>query len=385
MILTDLDKQSILRDFPISFSELSYDTMAHKKVHDADIMIAVPEGKQCIAWFTSFKQFDACFLLELNEETRSITNITILQTGFHFKLSFGTILHGTFFKWKNTNCFSVYDIYSYKGKNVSNSNYNEKLVMINNMLTNDISQLAIHGSYTIFGFPLISNNFQQLLIDVEQLPYKINKIKFKYFTSKKSLYIKYYKPGTINNSSNLISNTFVFKVTPDIQNDIYNLLVYNNGKDELYETAFIPDYKTSVMMNKLFRNIKENKNLDALEESDDEDEFENEKLDKYVYLNKSYKMECEYNIKFNKWVPIKKVENQSEKIVTLNTLRNNKQEYVNKNTYYSNNNRYTTNNSNNNAFVKSYNKNTNNNYNKNTNNNYNKNINNIYNVANKSR
>ena len=35
-------------------------------------------------------------------------------------------------------------------------------------------------------------------------------------------------------------------------------------------------------MNNIFRNIKENTNLDALEESDDEEEFENISLDKYV-------------------------------------------------------------------------------------------------------
>ena len=40
-------------------------------------------------------------------------------------------------------------------------------------------------------------------------------------------------------------------------------------------------------MNKIFRNIKENDKLDALEESDDEDEFENDKSDKFVYLDKS--------------------------------------------------------------------------------------------------
>ena len=38
-------------------------------------------------------------------------------------------------------------------------------------------------------------------------------------------------------------------------------------------------------MNKHFRIIKENDNLDLLEESDDEDEFENIDEDKYVYLD----------------------------------------------------------------------------------------------------
>ncbi len=58
------------------------------------------------------------------------------------------------------------------------------------------------------------------------------------------------------------------------------------------------------MMNKLFRNIKENENLDTLEESDDEEEFENNNLDKFVYLEKSYPLLCKYNYKFKKWYPI---------------------------------------------------------------------------------
>jgi hypothetical protein len=57
-------------------------------------------------------------------------------------------------------------------------------------------------------------------------------------------------------------------------------------------------------MNKLFRNIKENDNLDAIEESDNEEEFEDSREDKYVYLDRSFKMVCEYNNKFKRWVPI---------------------------------------------------------------------------------
>ena len=51
--------------------------------------------------------------------------------------------------------------------------------------------------------------------------------------------------------------------------------------------------------------IKENDNLDALEESDDEDEFENIDLDKFVNLEKCVHMECIYNKKLNKYIPIK--------------------------------------------------------------------------------
>ena len=57
-------------------------------------------------------------------------------------------------------------------------------------------------------------------------------------------------------------------------------------------------------MNKLFRNIRENENIDYLEESESEELFEDIKLDKYVYLGKSYLIDCEFNNKFKKWVPL---------------------------------------------------------------------------------
>jgi hypothetical protein len=97
----------------------------------------------------------------------------------------------------------------------------------------------------------------------------------------------------------------VFSIKPDLQNDIYHLSDPVNKS--LVGTAYIPDYKTSVLMNQLFRNIKENANLDSLEESDSEDEFENDRVDKFVYLDREYTMTCAYNHKFKKWVPLRVV------------------------------------------------------------------------------
>ena len=75
------------------------------------------------------------------------------------------------------------------------------------------------------------------------------------------------------------------------------------------------------MMNKLFRIIKENENLDALEESDDEEEFENENADKFVKLDTSKKMVCQYNYKFKRWVPLK-VAPENAVIISINELNN---------------------------------------------------------------
>jgi hypothetical protein len=114
----------------------------------------------------------------------------------------------------------------------------------------------------------------------------------------------------------------VFLVKADIQNDIYNLYsLAPDQTEEQHSTAHIPDFNTSVMMNKLFRNIKENQNLDALEESDDEEEFENERADKFVYLDRSLKMVCQFNHKFKKWSPIK-IADKNSRVIASSEAKN---------------------------------------------------------------
>jgi hypothetical protein len=74
-------------------------------------------------------------------------------------------------------------------------------------------------------------------------------------------------------------------------------------------------------MNGLFRNIRENKNLDYIEESDDEEDFQNMNIDKYVHMEKVLLMECVFNNKFKRWTPMRVV-NAREKIVHIGKLAN---------------------------------------------------------------
>jgi hypothetical protein len=45
-----------------------------------------------------------------------------------------------------------------------------------------------------------------------------------------------------------------------------------------------------------------------LEESDDEEEFQDISYNKYVNLDKIVKMQCIFHNKFKKWIPVKIVE-----------------------------------------------------------------------------
>ena len=73
------------------------------------------------------------------------------------------------------------------------------------------------------------------------------------------------------------------------------------------------------MMNKLFRKIRENDNLDLVEESDDECDFENTEEYRYVDLTKSVLMECVFNPKFKQWTPIR-IADPSSRIVAIGQL-----------------------------------------------------------------
>lgn len=316
-MLKTLDSE-ILANFP-KF-ELSYETMAHNKVYDSDVILAIPEGSKMIAWFTEYNDEHVCFIFDKNE-----SDIQIAVTSFNDSLVYGkgTILHGTIFKYNDVSCFSIEDIYYYKGRDFSTMNYLAKLQTIQTCLQKELSPIALTNKYTIFGLPIMNSNFNLLLNEISLLPYKISTIQYRFLNSKKVLFIKYYKPKTTqkmdSSSPSVKCDKAVFRVSAQIQTDIYNLFVYKDGQEEFYDIAFIPDFVTSVLMNKLFRNIKENGNLDALEESDDEKEFENEKEDKYVFLDRSFKMNCQYNYKFKKWVPLSLAAKDS-RIITTNKL-----------------------------------------------------------------
>ena len=72
-------------------------------------------------------------------------------------------------------------------------------------------------------------------------------------------------------------------------------------------------------MNGLFRNIRENRNLDSIEESDDEDDFQNVAEDKYVDLQRMLAIECRWHAKFRRWVPQRVVQGAC-KIVHVSQL-----------------------------------------------------------------
>jgi len=331
-MLSQVEKEKILKEFPNI--KLSYETVVHKKVYNSDYIIAIPEGKKCFAWFTDVDNKNVCLIMELINN-KQISNIKITTASFSNELAYGTILYGTVVYNSHNKFFFIEDIFAYKGNNIDRENWGEKLTKINTMFKKDLNQVSYNNNFIVFGLPLMSKTNEDLEKNFENLNYKIEKIQYKLFNKVNSyLFIDYKNFIKINNNPNAVTidnkinnNTLfikkdvVFLVRPDILDDIYYLYCLNNeDEEEQHSIAHIPNYDKSVMMNRLFRIIKENDNLDALEESDNEEEFENENVDKFVYLDKSYKMSCHFNHKFKKWVPIKLAEEKNT-VITSKELK----------------------------------------------------------------
>ena len=303
--------QNILYRYPnnISIKNLNiYNNNSNNKIlfnQDSKYFILKPKGKRCYLWFTYIEKKLLAILIFLNNKNiydisneffeypinfnDSLCYNNILLFGYYFTNIINSDKHH-YFIIENIFNYNIYN--KILQRNDYNYNYNYKIQLFDKILPN------IQNTNNIFiKLPIITNDNNNLFKLIYKLDYNIFSI---------SVYsdTKYLGNYNFTNKDNNNKIYCTFKIYPCINQDLYNLNILNGNKEEFYDLALIDTYETSKFMNKLFRNIKENRNLDTLEESDDEEEFENDAEDKYVYLDKSYTMRCQYNYKHKRWTPI---------------------------------------------------------------------------------
>jgi len=300
------------------------------------------------------------------KEDYIISNISIYPCCFDKTLAYvtGTIFYGTqFYRYpdKEQTYFTIQDVFYYKSKDVTSISMYDKLTLIRDVFSKqeELKQVAYTKNFIVLGLPVTTSSWKDMeeaLVN-KSITYRISFFQFRKYNSytkdavlgvrfidkdtnintnvtntkvtspnttvhnnaPSPVHINKKQTNKLENEKNEKTNyvpkqplkqtrvsAAIFLVKPDIETDIYHLYCKHKDLDEYYfNIACIPDYKTSVLMNKLFRNIKENDNLDSLEESDDEEEFENDKTDKYVYLDRKFYMYCVFNMKFKKWTPVR--------------------------------------------------------------------------------
>lgn len=278
--------------------ELFYN-LTYKKVSNYNLILAIPKGNKCFIWFTKINGKKSAILINVNINTDKnyhFSSIYLLNNQFNHEL-LETIFYGTSFEFENKLYFSFENLFYYKKRNVSHEIFLNKLNIMNDILTNNIYKINDYDNSIIIGMPPIFTNYFEINNVIKNLPYEIKELKY-ILNNENTIHVRY----KIHTTNNLIQQKNIFKVIPDKKTDIYNLYLLNKSTNE-YEynsVAFIPNYKCSIMMNKIFHGLKDYDNLDYLEDSDDECEID---------LENNWKlMECVFSNKFKKWIPTRIIE-----------------------------------------------------------------------------
>ena len=249
----------------------------------ADMYQVVPKGSRSLLWYTYCKGMNVCYLLYLGQNNKSIYKIEKVITSFHTELCYGqgTLLSGVCLHFKDIHIFTIMDIHIFKGWSISEKTFIDKFKYITCVLANHTRPHCYVTCQWIVASAIVLPSYEEALEVSSGLPYKVDCITLidEMDTTVKGKYV--YSPK---------DNPVRFRILSASSCDIYSL--HTDASDTVYAIAYIPDYKTSVMMNSLFRNIKENNNLDLIEESDEEAEESSK------YLNISIVMECVYDRTF---------------------------------------------------------------------------------------
>lgn len=364
--LSSLQMQTVLSRLP-SF-ELSYETITHKKEYPQyKIGFAIPAGKKYYVYFSFHEVEDVCYLLEIRENKhdtyhKKISKISIVSTNMPHDLCMGTLLYGTLVSESVDGLlerpfFVIEDIVQYKGFVLGNISFSHKIGYMDALFSNYLhsTQPETMGFAFPYMWDITANsadsisNESEIMCDYEKIkgtlfytahhiqlrkwdeisPYlniPLNKIGSKPITSvpnePKAAQVRRisYMPVAMDFNKPQYKYSCIFNVCADIQYDVYHLYAYGKNNELVYyNVAGIPTMKTSVFMNSLFRKIKENQNIDYIEESDDEDDIACKAEDKYVDLTKNIPIECVFHYKFKKWVPVR-VAASNSRIVHISKL-----------------------------------------------------------------
>ena len=346
------DSRGLLSTFPV-FAKPSYEAFIHKKLDPDederyDLAVAIPSGKRAFLWFTMSGADEICCIVEIGRNQTLQDNIHVLLEGTcPHSFSLGTLLSGYLLDGDELcpqhKYFVADDIFAFKGyefgnpfpvpfdrkfeafteffktiHKTSDHRFSIHSIVMWNRSESDDDILPLEWSFKIgykvkhiqyrsskhvlpFTNVVVSKNPWECggpQIAEDTIDYIPRSTVWSDITTK---YRKEMKRWDVNFFAPVHSRKTLFWVSADITWDMYYLFVQN---DVLFQHAFIPNSKTSVMMNGIFRHILENECLDRVEESEDEEDFENIRDDKYVDLEKRVLMEFIFHQKFKKWVPV---------------------------------------------------------------------------------
>jgi len=319
--------------------ELCHERVVHNKVPYAqcDILRVIPKGRRGFLWITYDNTTPKVYFIELgrnqrgrqhgshhrnrydrrngNATTHDTRTINVygrprqVEQISQYSLCFdeylasshGTLFYGTYLLPRaysqdlSQPIFVPEQILYYRGHKQNTSLLRQQLTTMHTCLTKDIRNTSTTRNTILTFLPVMKELPTPIQQTLGEVSYPIFETHYLSLSS-----------GTIWKKRVQLQPRRELLIRPTLQQDIYEAYTRDGSKE--MGTCHIPTYKSSVMMNAIFRTIKENDNLDALEESDDEEEFEDTREEKFVDLTKECVFECEFHKSFKMWTPLRPVQ-----------------------------------------------------------------------------
>ncbi len=289
-----MDHGLILPEF-----ELSYGLDRHSKVAPDAFMLA-PRGQRVIVAFVTVGEDDVCYLCQLNRHHKVCKRERILAS-FSRDLCSGTILYGV--RLGDTNSVVVEDILRWRGNPVARENLLAKARLFRDLFGRHLGACP-SVRYLDITLPVWVDSAEEAQRSVPSLAYQCRAI-LGFSTRARGLRpLQVIQPSRgAPPTPERATLTFIAKA--ETTQDTYTLSAVDKaGGLAPIGRAAVPSLRCSMLMNNLFRSIKENSNLDLLEESDSDDEFEQVGEDKHVDTQKEVAMVCEFRPRFSAWEPV---------------------------------------------------------------------------------
>jgi hypothetical protein len=267
---------------------------------DDTLTVYMPQGRRCYLWFTINTDTGKDAIYVVTKKPRfEAKEIFFLNTGNWVPLHYGTIV--TAFQIA-ADIFVMTDLHYFRGVDVSTSicqkqkwacmakcicpYYEMKLVLPQARLPSTIAPVGIPA-------------------------YRVHHVQERKWCNV-GAYINLQQQQAVSPSPSpspsLQQNKHIksFRMRADPKYDLYRLFDKNDKGDEIFvDYACVTDMETSKWLNSLFRIMKENENLDRIEESDDEEDFNDVDENKYTNLDAVYNIKCKFQTRLKKWIPIR--------------------------------------------------------------------------------
>ena len=289
----ELQKQAlcdVVKDLP-AFS-LESAAKSDSRVFGYDSCHAIPKGEKALGWWHVSRNGPICHVLCVDSRSGGISRGYQYISSFDDVVSAGTIVSGTLFTVKGRTFFAMTDVHQFAGTMLSDTGPPQRATYIQ-VVGRHLNPMNYNEQCITFGQPVCAASYKELSAKIRELPYDVASILYRH----KDWGLGKMRPFTVQKKEEARDIQCTFAVTPHIAQDVYEL---RSGDSSAVRWACVQSLAESIELNKAFRKIRENADVDLGEISPDEDEFEDVDPAKYV-KRRTIWMTGRYDPKFKKW------------------------------------------------------------------------------------